>query len=382
MPIGAARFILLAREEYPLAASLPALLWSQLLLFAAALPVVALAAVTSGTMEFSLAALGVAVAYLMALFVTPYTVRFQLWPVSVEWFRDALAFSLLTALAAALLFWQYRERRTGLSRIFGVASVGGSAVLYLLLPISAGFVAQTWLSRADVPPLQVAPDLTKRTGMRPQTNQDVADRLVRVPVDLTITGMPAGVETAADAVSVKLEWPDGRKWRGSAGLSGLESAPRRVSVRASIAIPNDLFQRIREPARMRGSLYLTLFGDARSRTIPVSSYPVNALDGLQCNTEPFNTYFCRAFFGWPSLLVYAKYGEVQSEFTRLVSYSPFPSGPDLDATAARYTTLGSTEAAEVTIITKRPLAHFRRDFDFAGVRLADFIGPGAALPPR
>jgi hypothetical protein len=65
-----------------------------------------------------------------------------------------------------------------------------------------------------------------------------------------------------------------------------------------------------------------------------------------------------------------------------VSYSPFPSGPDLDATAARYTTLGSTEAAEVTIITKRPLAHFRRDFDFAGVRLADFIGPGAALPPR
>lgn len=139
---------------------------------------------------------------------------------------------------------------------------------------------------------------------------------------------------------------------------------------------------------MRGSLYLSVFGDAESRTIPFTSHPVNAQDGLQCysgfdstvrDRDSFNHYSCRAFFGWPSRLVYAKTGDRKSEFTRLLSYSPFPSGLDLDSTESRYTSLVLNDGTsreglhEVTIVTEKPLVHLRRDLEAPHVSMYDFL---------
>jgi hypothetical protein len=156
---------------------------------------------------------------------------------------------------------------------------------------------------------------------------------------------------------------------------------------------------------MHGRIYLTMFGEARSATIPFTSRPLNALDGLQCfsglntnvrsvnpvtglqdsNTD-FNTYYCRSFFGWPSRLVYARAGDLESGFTRLASYSPFPSGVDPESSESRYTSVITSDrsstpkpVAEVTIITKKPVAHLRRDFDFPAVRLSDFLADGAIM---
>ena len=152
---------------------------------------------------------------------------------------------------------------------------------------------------------------------------------------------------------------------------------------------------------IRGSLYFTLFGDAQSRTIPFTNHPTNAQDGLRCfnglnsqahtksigdrdhppidYTEDFSSYFCRTFFGWPSRLFYAKAGDLECGFTRLVSYSPFPSGLDLDSSEARYTSLVTARSAissginEVTIVTRKPMAHLHREFDFPSVRMSDFL---------
>ena len=111
-PIGIARVVRLVLLGYPLGASLAPLAWAQLLFFAALLPVAALAALTSGTMEFTIGMLALAVAYLLATFVLPFALAARIfrvvWPVSVEWLHDSAVFFLLTAIGAIVIFWQYR----------------------------------------------------------------------------------------------------------------------------------------------------------------------------------------------------------------------------------------------------------------------------------
>ena len=144
---------------------------------------------------------------------------------------------------------------------------------------------------------------------------------------------------------------------------------------------------------------------ARSARIPFTNRPVNAIDGLQCFTglnsrvrsfnpvtglqdssTDFSNYYCRSFFGWPSRLVYAEAGDLEAGFTRLTSYSPFPSGLDPDSSESRYTSVITSDRSsapkavtEVTIVTKEATAHVRRDFDFPAVRLSDFLSDGAIL---
>ena len=95
--------------------------------------------------------------------------------------------------------------------------------------------------------------------------------------------------------------------------------------------------------------------------------------------QDFSSYFCRKFFSWPSRLVYAKAGDLESGFTRLVSYSPFRSGLDLDYSGARYTGLVTARGAitgginEVTIVARKPMAYLLRDFDLPSVRMSDFL---------
>jgi hypothetical protein len=408
-PIGIARVAKLILLGYPLGASLVPLAWSQLLFFAALLPVAALAALTSGTMEFTIGMLALAVAYLVATFVLPFaiaarTFRF-VWPVSVEWLHDSAVFFLLTVIAAIVLFWQYRYRRTSFSRSLTAGGVIVSAAVYLVIPASAGLIIETWLSHGAVPAIQILPDTSRKVTLPPRSTQDLFSGLTRIPVAVAIQNLPDGDEVAVDGLNLSLDWGDGRHWDGPASVTGSESKNGRASIAGAIAVP-DRFYSISTPVHIWGSLYFTLFGDAQSRTIPFTNHPTNALDGLQCfnglnsqshtksafidYTEDFSSYFCRAFFGWPSRLVYAKAGDLESGFTRLVSYSPFPSGLDLDSSEARYTSLVTARGAirggidKVTIVTRKPMAHLHRDFDFPSVRMSDFLieNPVFTMPRR
>ena len=396
-PIGIARFAKLAIQGYPLASSLPPLLWSELLLFAALLPIGALAALTSGIMEFSIGMLGLAVAYLLATFVLPLAVHVLLvWPVSVEWVQNSGAFLLLTGVAAVVLFWQYRYRRTGPSRILTAAGAIAAVAFYVAIPASAGLLIQTWLSHGGSLPLSFAPDTTRKITLPGPSNQDVLSGTIRLPLAIAIGNLPKGDEVAVDSLHISLDWPDGKHWEGPASVAGSESETGRESISGSVRLPDRTYN-TEAPVRMRGSLYLTLVGDTESRTIPFTSTPTNAQDGLQCfngfqsqsrvksayadYSEDFSSYFCRAFFGWPSRIVSAKAANLESGFTRLVSYSPFPSGVDLDSAESRYVSLITARANmttpihDVIIVTKKPLAHLHRDFDFPNVRMSDFQPP-------
>ena len=154
----------------------------------------------------------------------------------------------------------------------------------------------------------------------------------------------------------------------------------------------DLAPFIQDPDQivtLHASLYFTLFGNARSKTIPLSSKPSNALDGLQCFTDVVRAewdVYCRSAFRWPARLVYAKLGRTNANsFAQFVSYSPFPANLSLDPVETRWASAYAAgpplEVRDVTIIVEEPLVHLRRDIEARGVSLnhQDFV-PG--VPPQ
>src|SRR5215469_8786457 len=399
LPVGVARLVALAAQGYPIGSSLPALLWSQFLALCALVPVAALAAMTGGALEFSVGMLGLAAAYLLAYLVLPAALFRSSWPVSIEWIRLSVASVLLLALTSAVLLRQYKERATRINRILSVSGAIAILALYIVFPSSTGFAIETWFpGSGGSPALTFAPDTERQMGTFRQA-QRTSTGLFRTPLAIAIRNLPADADVGIDQISLQLDWPDGSHWSGNAGVSDSAINREHASVGANIDIPPDVYQKITIPARMRGRVYLTMFGNARSATIPFTNRPLNALDGLQCfsglntnvrsvnphtglldsNTD-FNTYYCRSFFGWPSRLVYASAGDLESGFTRLTSYSPFPSRVDPESSESRYTSVITTDRSstpkpvtEVTIVTKEPVAHIRRDFDFPALRLSSFL---------
>jgi hypothetical protein len=405
VPVGIARLVALAAQGYPVTSSLAPLLWSQFLGLCALLPVAALAAMTGGALEFSVGMLGLAAAYLLAFLILPAGLFRSSWPVAVEWIRLSAVSVLLLTLTGIVLLRQYKERATRNSRILSTSGVVAIMATYIAFPASTGFAIETWFPRGgSSPALTFAPDTGRKMGTFSQA-QRTLDGLFRTPLAIAVGNLPQDADAGVDQISLTLDWPDGSHWRGIAGVSDSAINASHVSIGANIDMPPDVYRKITVPARMRGRIYLTMFGDARSATIPFKNRPVNALDGLQCfsgintkvrtfnpvtglqdsNTE-FSNYYCRSFFGWPSRLVYARAGDLESGFTRLASYSPFPSGLDPDSSESRYTSVISSDRSstpkpvtEVTIVTKKPVAHIRRDFDFPSVRLSDFLSDGSIL---
>ena len=55
----------------------------------------------------------------------------------------------------------------------------------------------------------------------------------------------------------------------------------------------------------------------------------------------------------------------------MISYSPFPAGMNFnDSIEAHWTSAPPSSTRAVTIILKEPIAHFHREFEVQGVRLA------------
>src|SRR5262249_45119610 len=114
-----------------------------------------------------------------------------------------------------------------------------------------------------------------------------------------------------------------------------------------------------KPVTIRGSLYMTLFGNARQATVPLRTEPVNALDGLQCFLGPFDEFYCRSAFRWPGKLVYAKFGGEMSALRAMVSYDPFPGSLRLNPIETSWAPSAPRTAGDVTIVAEEPLAHIR-----------------------
>ena len=136
-----------------------------------------------------------------------------------------------------------------------------------------------------------------------------------------------------------------------------------------------------QPVTVHVKLYLTLLGDARQATIPIQAGGVNTIEGLHCGPGYYDQLYCLSVFRWPSRAVYAAFeGRGSEPFTTAFSYSPFPA--ELGFTPLESHWVSTPLAANsATILTKRPLSHFEREFEVTNVHLDDFLDrPAGPIP--
>jgi hypothetical protein len=377
LPICLAQAAIIFTARFPPGAVLAGLMWSQvLLLVLLSVPVAALAAMTSGILPFMLATF---VLLTIGFSVFETVVRTGIpWPEAFEWVRDYAAGILVVGMTLAVLYLQYRHRRTFLSRTLAAVCLTLAAVGYWFMPLPLAFAVQAKLSKQKFDGSSLYFSLTP-ASKKPLHKWNIARVPVQLPID--VHGVPDGITVRADAFSITVQEPGGRIWepdlRHPSVVSRQSSAPGKVTFHTTVFIDRAFFDQVREKSvNLRTSLFLTAFGNPRSRTIPLQEKPTNALDGLQCYLGAFDHMTCRSAFRWPKGLVYSRNGTDLSSLTQIISYSPFPARMTLNPIETRWATGSVSAANELTIIVNEALAHFRRDFDVNGVNLADFTSPG------
>ena len=373
VPIGIAQAVLAVRLGFPLAQEMPGLLWTQVLIFfTAVLPVAALASVTSGLVPFVLAVLILAATALFG-----ESGARELFPVRLEegpadWIK-LLPFGVaVSCVSTAVLSWQYRARCTLFSRLFGLIAYSALLVFYLLVPRDLTLAAQTWFSRDP------ALASTVRVSIRPETARTSAwfttKSIVRIPIPVAVAGLPKGAEVRADDLTISFAWA-GRTWSPAVKTGVTPHYPAGGESVTDLLIEMDsplFFAERTAPVTIRGASWFTIFGEPERRTIPLKQGPQNVQDGLQCFSGAFlagDYMLCRSFFRWPDRLVHTDEG-VGDFGDSLISYSPFPASLDLNPLEVRWTESAHLDSA--TIVTARPLAHFRREFQIEGVCLGSF----------
>jgi hypothetical protein len=122
-----------------------------------------------------------------------------------------------------------------------------------------------------------------------------------------------------------------------------------------------------QPVKLRGAMYLTLYGNLRVTEVPFSAPPMAVPGRGLCTATP----------GAGRKSYYLICSSVFLDPEGPATYSPFPADLALDPVnshrtyiAAFYYPFAAFTAA--TVGTTEPLAHLRRDFEIGGLRLGDF----------
>jgi ABC-type transport system involved in multi-copper enzyme maturation permease subunit len=379
-PVGLAQLVTVTTSGFSVAHELPGFVWSQVLLFFGAMLVMALASVTSGLVPFMLAAMSVIAAGILSQFV-PLRIASHshgLWPAGVEWIRSAFLGAGLAVIATFSVLTQYRRRetsRTIIGGLVGLALVGGLA---FSMPPSWALNAQTWFSKSPSAGTPVQASIGKIHLTKVWEILDSRSLNVRLIVPLNLSGVPQGRNVVVDGLEMTLEWPGKPAW--TSGVAGANPRPEGNAFESTVLLTQTLFQSNRNlPMTAHATLFLTLFGPESARVIPLMGSTA-VQDGLRCGPEDLprmssswsdpRNLFCQSFFRWPARLVYANSGKGEMDFNNLISYSPFPAAFGINPGEGHGASLLSS-AKTATIITKEPLAHFRRDSEVSGIRLAD-----------
>jgi hypothetical protein len=383
LPIFVAQLFILSIDGFPLAASVLGLLWSQVLLFAFMLPFAAFATLSS-VKPFQLILLAVAAILVVSSSSGALT--------GVGWVRDYAALIALFATAVSILFIQYKSRRTMFSRWLALAGIAVSAFVFVAMPWPLAFAVQSHLSTQNGLGSSIRIGLAHTFEERFWLAQMKPKVALHFPI--SVEGIPDGTEVQPDALSISLQSADGRTAGmgvqdcGNLQRGTISASTVRISALCSLD-PSFFHAQRDRPVTLRASLYFTLFGNARSQTIPLSDEPSNAPDGLQCYTDVVKAewdVYCRSAFRWPARLVYAKLGRTNANsFAQSVSYSPFPASLNIDPIETRWASAYASgpppTVRDVTIVVEEPLAHLRRNFEAGGVRLDQFAYSSVKVGP-
>lgn len=370
----------------PLRAEMPGLLWSQVLLTVAfILPIAALSALTTGFVQLIFAILVPCVIALAVAIVAPEAVlggRFG----GSEWVRSYYAFVVLAVATLAVLIWQYSRRRTAATRFLAVAAGILAVAGMALIPWSAAFRIQSWFSKQRLDQSSVHVDFDSGSKWLIRAAGGRNDR-VRVALPLQITGLPPGMKAKVQGFVVSLQAPDGTMWEvDQRPMLYSSEMEQKFSLQATV--DGSFYRKVKdEPLKVRGSLYLTVFGNQQMARVPFGDRPILVPRVGVCSASGAangRPYFliCSSAFRFPPVLVSYRFlqsaedtaQEVESSTQpRAISYSPFPADLGISPVSQDFTfSTVRVPLSEATVDTLEPRAYIQRDFEINDLRLGDF----------
>jgi hypothetical protein len=334
-----------------------------LIFFGLALPIAAGAAMTSGLVPFA----GIVLPLVFLVAVAPHA-RF---PMPFAWILNLIPLMATIVVCPLILYWLYHARRTLLSRITANAVFLSVVLLTYLIPWTTIFAIQSTLSKQQVA-VNVIRDGKMAFGLKRGSVQ------MRIPLAIDV---PRGSDFKIEKFGVSLAGRDGRRWDLRTEFLGFSNSATSdfngaIWVLGGPARLDPAFYDLErgQPLTIRVSLYLTIFGNARDKTIQLTKLPQNVIAGLQCYAGYANQLVCDAPFRWPGLHVSERTTSgALSGFTRLISYSPFPAELTVQPLVRNGLVYYSEHPQEldrpVTIDVREPLAYVRRDVEIRDVEV-------------
>jgi hypothetical protein len=360
---------------------LPGLFWSQLLiLFVACLLVASLAALTTGFVPFIFAALAILVVALgiEQIMVPPSLPAVRGVIDGVQWIWDTGAGLLLAAGALVAIWIQFSKRATSLSRRWAISAACLAAAVYLFVPWPWALALQRQISRG-MP--ETAAMHVELLGSQDHVHTPTGRAQgVELYFPMKLNGLPPGITVEPEAWSVSLHGAN--RWNWQSGVYQLPVLAKGLNRRdptalgGSLVMPASAYSAARQQkVTLKGSLYLTLFGNEQSKMVPLMKTGTNVMEGLQCGTgELLSNIYCASPFRWPKLQAFAKSQDgYLSRFQHEISYSPFPADFSFDTFAGSEAAI-SKDTKQLTIVTREPLKTVRLDFEARDIKLADFEG--------
>lgn len=383
LPLFAAQSLLVAKAGFPLGSQWSGLLWSQVLItMVFILPVAAIAALTSGIVQFLLIVLA---CWVGTMLLSLQFVRLTMLMVGGEWgplnwWQSYYDLFLITAAAAAVLVWQYKARTTMPARVFGAAAVLIFAVGSPLSWTSA-FAMQSKFSRepVDESSLRAGFFSNFKFTTRALLNRDGS---VSLHIPLELSGVPAGLIPRSEGLTAEIEGPGGAAWHTERQpWSNVSTTGQLISLQT--VMDGAFYRKVKDqPVNLRGYLYLTLYGNRQVSKLPFDEH-VRPVPGMGiCSASGGNgaPYFlvCNSAFRPSSDLLSITFepdARRAGAFSHIqqASYSPFPARLALNPVNpfTEYSVFkGPLDA--VTVVSLEPRAYVRARIAIDGLRLADY----------
>jgi hypothetical protein len=255
---------------------------------------------------------------------------------------------------------------------------------YIFVPWSFAFGLQQTLSKQPVDPASIAVsrDMNHENWAVAMTK----GKHVPLALPLTIDGMPSQELLRPEVLEMRIVAPDGRettccRWEISTPSKlAVGSASLRLNAKGELDRAFFGAERDRR-VTLRGSLYLTVFGNQQAPTIDRhwSNKPVAVTRDLICYIGPYGVY-CNSPFRWPKEWVgIVKSGMVTwAPLNYAASYAPFATEMRFFPLERRWATMpvaGAEPVSELAVEVLEPLAYVRRDFEIRDVPLIDIAVP-------
>jgi hypothetical protein len=254
------------------------------------LPVAALAAVTEGLASFLVGLLFVGALSTALSGLLCCSPNQQLYPHALVWVPATLASLILTCGAVAVLFIQYKQRRTILGRACIAVTVILGVVMLISTPLALGMQVQSLFSR-DIDHSSMGVSLS---------NEVFSDDHGRGFL-LDLEGTPPGLNAHADVLVGEVIDKDGQATDFSMRDIVLTSHTPAGTTRIHAFMSDSDIARLRgKPVTVRGSVYVTLFTAPRSWQQSASETKT-VVDGVRCGPAPYrpDVFTCRAKLGSP-----------------------------------------------------------------------------------